>query len=309
MKIVVGILLVVVVCCCSVLLQATSVQEKLDAIQALQAQLEEERSMLLASMNEMQPEVQSEEFSTGITLLQPALDRCINADGTVVFSDAGAATSERLNNNTPVKLWAKSDNSRFKIGNNRWVSGTNLKMKCEPGISLDQLRRIMPTLPVATATNYLSPLNAAMTYGSITTCARRAAFLAQLAHESAGLYYMEEIASGADYEGRTDLGNTQPGDGRRYKGRGPIQLNGRANYRSAGRALGVDLEGNPTLAATPQWGFKVATWYWTTRNLNSFADQNTQSAFDSITYRINGGYNGKADRDNYWRRARSMLGC
>ncbi len=74
-------------------------------------------------------------------------------------------------------------------------------------------------------------------------------------------------------------------------------MTGRANYRTAGAALGVDLENNPTLAATPQWGFKIAAWFWNSRNLNSYADQNTQSGFDSITYRVNGGYNGKASRD------------
>ncbi|CAF1327911.1 unnamed protein product [Rotaria magnacalcarata] len=71
---------------------------------------------------------------------------------------------------------------------------------------------------------YLSHINAALVEGSITTCHRKAAFLAQLTHESGQLMYMEEIASGAAYEGRKDLGNTQPSDDKRSKGRGPIQL-------------------------------------------------------------------------------------
>src|SRR5690242_10998310 len=152
---------------------------------------------------------------------------------------------------------------------------------------------------------YLDHINAAMIEGEINTCLRQAAFLAQLAHESGQLVYMEEIASGAAYEGRKDLGNTQPGDGKRFKGRGPIQLTGRANYRAAGQALGIDLENNPTRAADPDVGFRTAAWYWNNRNLNSYADAGN---FDAITYRVNGGYNGKASRDAYYARALQVLG-
>lgn len=172
------------------------------------------------------------------------------------------------------------------------------------GISVDQLRRIMPNLSQADAQRYLPYLNSAMNQAGITTPARRAAFLAQLGHESGGLRYMEEIASGAAYEGRRDLGNTQPGDGRRYKGRGPIQLTGRANYREAGRALGIDLENHPERAADPDVAFRIATWYWQSRGLNGLADQGN---FREITRRINGGYNGLADREQYWARARQVL--
>lgn len=172
------------------------------------------------------------------------------------------------------------------------------------GVSLADLRRIMPSLPESKARSYLPHLNRAMAEAKINTPKRQAAFLAQLAHESAQLRYFEEIASGAAYEGRRDLGNTQPGDGRRFKGRGPIQLTGRSNYRSAGRALGINLEGNPTRAADPDVGFRVAAWYWSTRNLNTYADAGN---FSAITYRINGGYNGASDRLAYYRTALSAL--
>jgi putative chitinase len=99
----------------------------------------------------------------------------------------------------------------------------------------------MPNLGQAKASQYLPHLNRALGEGQINTCKRKSAFLAQIAHESAQLRYFEEIASGAAYEGRRDLGNTQPGDGRRFKGRGPIQLTGRANYQRAGQALGLNL--------------------------------------------------------------------
>lgn len=166
-----------------------------------------------------------------------------------------------------------------------------------------QLLGIMP-LAKRVADTYLEPLNAAMREARITTPLRRAAFLAQLAHESAQLRFMEEIASGEAYEGRADLGNVKPGDGKRFKGRGPIQLTGRTNYRDAGHALGLDLLANPARVADPDVGFRVAGWFWTTRGLNSLADA---GKFDSITRRINGGLNGKTSRDGYYAVARKVL--
>jgi predicted chitinase len=172
------------------------------------------------------------------------------------------------------------------------------------GVTADQLRKIMPSLSQAKAQQYLPHINAAMQEAGITTKKQQAAFLAQLGHESGGLRYMEEIASGAAYEGRRDLGNTQPGDGTRFKGRGPIQLTGRANYRAAGKALGLDLENNPKLAADPSVGFRTAAWFWKSRGLNSLAEAGN---FREVTRRINGGYNGLADREAYYQRALNTL--
>ncbi|WP_395812024.1 LysM peptidoglycan-binding domain-containing protein [Archangium minus] len=172
------------------------------------------------------------------------------------------------------------------------------------GVSLAQLRQIMPNLSQAKAEQYLPHLNRAMAEAGINTPKRQAAFLAQLAHESGEFRYMEEIASGAAYEGRRDLGNTQPGDGVRFKGRGPIQLTGRANYRAAGQALGIDLENNPKRAADPDVGFRTAAWFWNSRNLNSYADAGN---FREVTRRINGGYNGLASREAYYQRALNVL--
>jgi putative chitinase len=177
----------------------------------------------------------------------------------------------------------------------------------EPIVTLEQLRAIMPQLAQAKAESYLPYLNKAMRERTINTPTRVAAFLAQLAHESGQLRYMEEIASGAAYEGREDLGNTQPGDGKRYKGRGPIQLTGRANYEKASKALGVDLVNNPTRAAEPDVGFRTAAWFWQTHGLNEIADKGDDASFREITRRINGGYNGLEDRQAYWRRARAVL--
>lgn len=131
------------------------------------------------------------------------------------------------------------------------------------------------------------------TYGILNSGLRLAHFVAQVAHESGGFRYMEEIASGQAYEGRANLGNTQAGDGKRYKGRGPIQLTGRANYRAYGRALGFDFERRPEMVALPSVGMLVACRYWSEKNLNAFADADDVT---TITKRINGGTNGLAER-------------
>jgi putative chitinase len=130
-------------------------------------------------------------------------------------------------------------------------------------------------------------------YGIMESPLRLAHFMAQLVHESGTFRYMEEIASGQAYEGRADLGNTQPGDGKRYKGRGPIQITGRANYRRFGRKIGIDIENAPEIAANPSIGLHLALEYWRDRKLNDLADRDD---VEGITRRINGGLNGFDDR-------------
>jgi len=168
----------------------------------------------------------------------------------------------------------------------------------------DELRQIMPNCPAARRADYLPFLQQAMEEFGINTYPRETAFIAQLAHESAELRYMEEIASGAAYEGRASLGNTQPGDGKRFKGRGPIQLTGRANYKKYGDLLGLDLVNNPTTAATKEVGFRIAAQFWKLNGLNELADK---PDFKLITKRINGGYNGLDDRLKYYERAKKVL--
>ncbi|CAF0761956.1 unnamed protein product [Adineta steineri] len=173
-------------------------------------------------------------------------------------------------------------------------------------ITAEQLKAIMPKCKHP---EYLNNINDALVEGSINTCLRQSAFLAQLAHESGQLVYMEEIANGSDYEGRIKLGNTEPGDGMRFKGRGPIQLTGRANYAAAGKALGLDLVNNPEQVKTPYVGFRTSVWFWTNRQLNALADQGTLDSFRQITKKVNGGTNGQADREQYWAKAKNVLGC
>ncbi|MEH3122423.1 MAG: glycoside hydrolase [Sphingomonas phyllosphaerae] len=140
--------------------------------------------------------------------------------------------------------------------------------------------------------------------GLFETERRLAHFLAQLGHESDGFRAMEEYASGAAYEGRTALGNTEPGDGKRYKGRGPIQITGRANYRRYGRKIGIDLERRPELASAPSIGLIASIAYWTDKGLNALADRDDVEA---ITRKINGGTNGLDDRKARLAAAKALL--
>lgn len=133
---------------------------------------------------------------------------------------------------------------------------------------------------------------------------RIAHFLGQTCHEAAGFCTTEEFASGDAYEGRADLGNTQTGDGRRYKGRGLLQLTGRANYRSLGKILKVDLENNPERAAEPVLSLRIACEYWKSRKINAACDRDD---LVTVTRLINGGTNGLEDRRASTSRAKAAI--
>ena len=142
----------------------------------------------------------------------------------------------------------------------------------------------------------------------LDTARRLCHFLAQAAHESDGFRTLEEYGGPSywqRYENRADLGNTQPDDGTRYHGRGLFQLTGRANYRTMGASLGIALEGNPELAATPRYSLQIARQFWISRKLERHADAND---IHTLTRRINGGLNGLEDRKRYFRRAWSIWG-
>ena len=136
-----------------------------------------------------------------------------------------------------------------------------------------------------TARAHAPYLVAAMRESDITTKARAEMFLAQLFHESIMLSTFEELASGAAYEGRKDLGNVRRGDGVRFKGRGPIQVTGRANYKWMSEKLGADFVSRPKLLATARYGYRAAAAFWTRAKLNAKADKGD---FEGVTRAING---------------------
>jgi putative chitinase len=172
-------------------------------------------------------------------------------------------------------------------------------------ITQEELSAIAPYSRRDRLEKLLPHLNNTMQRYAITTPLRKAHFLAQLGHESDGFNTNEEYASGAAYEGRRDLGNTQAGDGVRFKGRGLIQVTGRANYADCGRALGVDLINNPQRLGDFDLACLSAGWFWDTRKLNNHADRDDVL---TITRIINGGTNGLADRRSYLSRAKRVFG-
>jgi putative chitinase len=182
-------------------------------------------------------------------------------------------------------------------------------------ITLKQLHAIFSHAPVKKLRSYLPHLNAAMTEAKINNKLRKAAFLAQVAHESAEFVYMKELGGYAYFMRMYDitgarpsvaraLGNTKKGDGARYPGRGPIQVTGKYNYRACGKALGLDLVRHPELVEKPSVAFRASAWYWRSRGINKAADRGD---FQQVTRLINGGLNHYAERLKYYNRARNVL--
>ncbi len=167
--------------------------------------------------------------------------------------------------------------------------------------SLEALEQIFTRSPIEKY--YAALLQTLEKYG-IMTPARICAFLAQIGHESDEFRAVEEYASGIAYEGRKDLGNTQKGDGIKYKGRGLIQITGRANYAQMSKDLGIDFIKNPHRLKEPFYACLSAGWYWDKHKLNTLADAGD---FKAITKKINGGYNGLDHRTALYKKAKGLI--
>lgn len=181
-------------------------------------------------------------------------------------------------------------------------------------ITIDQLKAIVPNLPKSGYV-FIKYLNEVMQQYHIDTPNRKAMFIAQLAHESMGFRRTQEIASGKAYEGRKDLGNITKGDGVKFKGRGLLQVTGRANYRELSKYFGVNFETSPQLLETPSYATYSAGWFWDKHALNKYADLPASwhsatrgySPFEYLTYRINGALNGIDSRQLYYERALTVF--
>lgn len=149
----------------------------------------------------------------------------------------------------------------------------------------------------AVAAAWAPMLEAARGFGDLTTPVRAAQWLTQLLHESGRLRFVveiwgpEQVPAQARYEGHKGLGNTRPGDGRRFRGRGPLQITGRANYaraRDKMRAAGIacpDFEADPDALADPRWGALAAALWWRNNGANAWADRDDTRAVSGLVNR------------------------
>lgn len=188
-------------------------------------------------------------------------------------------------------------------------------------LTLQQLKSVMPA--AARASLFLDPLNAAMAEFAIDTRLRVAAFLAQVGHESEQFQFMEELASGAAYDNRADLGNTNPAaisiaaahgttPGRFWKGHGPIQITGYKNHLAAMMDLKIDCVENPRLLCEPGNGCRAAGWFWKVNNLAKWADVGDLDGVSDVVNRGRktaaiGDSNGFAKRKAFYDRALEVL--
>jgi putative chitinase len=166
-------------------------------------------------------------------------------------------------------------------------------------IGWQSLRHVAPWLSETEAKQHAAALGPAFRKYAIVTPRRAAAAVAQFAHESAGFHTTTEYATGAEYEGRRDLGNTHPGDGKRFKGRGYIQITGRGNYSACTSAFGHDFISRPADLATPRWAALASCWWWSAHGCNQLADSGD---FVALTRRING----LTSREEYHHRAQQV---
>lgn len=184
---------------------------------------------------------------------------------------------------------------------------TTAKILLEPPSHLVSATQARTIFQRSISPKQLADLNRCLVIFNIDTPARMCHFLAQVCHESGNLKWLVELASGAAYEGRRDLGNFFAGDGRKFKGGGAIQLTGRSNYTRFAKAVNDPkvLELGAVYVGA-NYPFTSAGFWWTDNQMNSLVDAGAD--VKQITRRVNGGYNGLADRLHHYHRIVKVLG-
>jgi putative chitinase len=206
------------------------------------------------------------------------------------------------NTETAVKKWQKDNGLKDDgvVGDITWnklFNNTTTTKVSNEILKLEKLKGIIPDKVISQIPDTAVKFN-------ITTNLRLAHFLSQCAHESGNFKWVVELASGQAYEGRKDLGNTQPGDGVKFKGRGYIQLTGRANYDKFSKFVNEDCVSNPDLVST-KYPMLSAAYFFDKNNLWKICDLgSTDEVVEKVSRRVNGGTNGLSDRqqkfDKIW---------
>jgi putative chitinase len=206
------------------------------------------------------------------------------------------------NTETAVKKWQKDNGLKDDgvVGDITWnklFNNTTTTKVSNEILKLEKLKGIIPDKVISQIPDTAVKFN-------ITTNLRLAHFLSQCAHESGNFKWVVELASGQAYEGRKDLGNTQPGDGVKFKGRGYIQLTGRANYDKFSKFVNEDCVSNPDLVST-KYPMLSAAYFFDKNKLWKICDLgSTDEVVEKVSRRVNGGTNGLADRqqkfDKIW---------
>lgn len=229
-----------------------------------------------------------------------------------VVSTVVSAVTDRPNFSLPSPLGSASSSGAASLSRLRSLLNTpaapTTPATAASGqlITVEQLIKIAPHASQSRLHELAPGINQTLEQFKIDTILRIAHFIAQVAHESGSFNYMEEIASGEDYEGVDDLGNVQPGDGIKFKGRGLIQLTGRTNYQNFSKAMNIDFIAKPELVAKAPYAILAAGWFWDTNHINRHADNDD---VERVTEVINGGHNGLDDRREYLAQAKLILDC
>jgi putative chitinase len=172
-------------------------------------------------------------------------------------------------------------------------------------ITKKQLSRIWDVSETTISDRIINDLNACLVRFQINTSVRIRHFISQISHESGGGKWMKELASGDDYEGRIDIGNTQPGDGRKYKGAGFIQLTGRANYSDFSKYMNDPKVMDGVDYVALNYPATSAGYWWYNNRMNALCDRNP--LIEEVTRKVNGGLRGIEDRKVYYNRCLEVI--
>jgi putative chitinase len=241
-------------------------------------------------------------------LVKTALSSNNPATSLKFYADIGLLSSLKVD---AVQDYAKAENQRLKTGSSSesvLPQFGNLQHSFN-WLDKDFFVSFAPKARDDVVTTFVTTGNYILQgYNLNSSITRLSYFLGQLAEESAGFTILAQPGSDEAmnkmWDGRTDLGNVESGDGAKFRPRGLLEIVGKANYTNYSEITGIDLVSDPNIAANPQVALLTAAAYWTAHNINEAADRDD---VEQVTRLINGGLTGLEDRKNWTKRARDLL--